>query len=725
MFTLDDFRTQEVQNNSIKEPPTIEPGAFNHEEIFLKAKEAFSNKMERTFKKVFLDRLTAMNINDFQVRKALEHVKENHPLLLEDTAEARKEIQEVFVYYMKLVDKTFKFMHLIMDIYKTEVIDMNQMKLEAINRDIQDNKQVEECQYKYITKPEELEEALRPFFEREVLGVDIETTGLDPHTDEIRLVQVAGEGLPVLMIDMFKLSRESMKPVEELLKGPVLKIFQNGKFDLKFLTKNNFKVSRPYFDTMLASQIISAGEKNYKGKHSLAGIVKKYLRKELSKEQQRSDWSRKELSPGQLLYAARDAYILLKLYDVLSHKLLKESLQEAAGLEFDILPAVVEMELTGIYLDTEKMKKLSLKIEEDLKKAEERLEAELAPALEKDMFGNIDVNLNSPAQLLLALRGLGLKVRDTSEETLKKHYKEPVIKAVLEYRKLSKAFNTYSLKCYKPHINSATGRIHPSYYQITSAGRFSCSNPNLQQVPRDVKYRECFRAEEGNLIICSDYSQIELRTAAEVANDETMIKAYQEGQDLHKLTASLVTGKKIDEITKEERQKAKASNFGLIYGQSAKGLAVYAKNSYGVDMSEKEAEQFRNKFFKAYKGLKKWHMKTKTEKAYEVRTLSGRRRKWSKKDEFYLTTRLNAPIQGTAADILKKAFTLLPEALEGTGAKIVGTVHDEILLECQAARAEEVAKILKATMEDAGKHYLVKVPVISEPETGKTWADAK
>ena len=728
MFDISDFKAEnlklsgkDLSSSSGMDPVTgrLEPGPFDHEEVFSKAKQYFANKMEKVFKKEFLKRLSAMGVKDFQVRKALEHTKKRHPQLLIDATEARNQLIRIYEAYVKVTDKAFRIMHMIMDYYKMEVLDMEQLNFEA-------SSPVEEPvipEYRYITKPEDIEEVVRPFLQKEVLGIDLETTGLDPHTSQIRLIQIAAEGLPVLMIDMFEVSREELEPVEGLLTGQAVKVFQNGKFDLKFLTKNNFRVNGPFFDTMLASQIIEAG---LKSKFSLNFIVERYLGEKLSKEQQRSNWSKKDLSSKQLEYAAKDSYILLKLYKALQAKLEKNELLEAAGLEFDILPAVVEMELTGIYLDRDKMEKLSKKTEQDLKQAEERLRAELLPGLEEDMFGAVNINVNSQKQLLSVLKRLGLHLPDTSEETLKEYVdKHPAIQAILDYRKPAKSYDSFSLKKYEPLISSVTGRLHPQYRQLTSAGRFACSKPNLQQVPRNPEFRECFRAAEGNVICCSDYSQVEMRTAAEIAGDKVMIKAYQEGQDLHKLTASLVTGKNLEEITKEERQMSKALNFGLIYGMGAKGLVVYAKNSYGVEMSEKEAEKFRNRFFKAYKGLNKWHMKTKRDKAYEVRTLSGRRRRWNKKDEFYLTTRLNSPVQGSASDILKKAFTLLPKALKGTGAKIIGTVHDEILLECPAARVEEAAQILKDTMEAAGRYYLKKVPVISDPEIGKSWAEAK
>ena len=273
------------------------------------------------------------------------------------------------------------------------------------------------------------------------------------------------------------------------------------------------------------------------------------------------------------------------------------------------------------------------------------------------------------------------------------------------------------------HIHPTTRRIHPNYWQLGAAtGRMSCSNPNLQQIPRSDDFRRCFVPAPKHKIIVADYSQIELRVAAEISNDQTMIKAYQEGKDLHALTASLVTGKPLGAITKDERQQAKAVNFGLTFGMGAKGLQSYARNSYGVEMTEHQAETFRNRFFEAYKGIAEWHGKVRNNPSRVTRTLGGRRRLWVA-EVAKLTARLNTPVQGSAGDILKKAMAMLPQALDGTGARIIGTVHDEIILEVPEERDKGVAHILKKTMEEAGGYYLKKVPVKVEVSTADSWAE--
>jgi len=438
------------------------------------------------------------------------------------------------------------------------------------NREIVKSVDDQAFEYEYITSEQRLKEIIPPFFDKSVLAIDIETTGLGPYSGKIRLVQIGATDLPVMVIDLFKIPREKLQPLEDLLMGRSLKIFQNGKFDLKFLFTNGFIVRKPYFDTMLASMILESGRGGRKGKFKLSSLTERYLGEEISKEQQSSNWDRMNLTSEQIVYGAMDSYILLKLAKKLIEHLKKEKLSEVARLEFSSLLAVVQMELNGIFLDHEKMNNLTDKIKEDLKNAEEKLEKELKPGLEEDMFGGIDINLNSQQQLLYALKKCGLNLKNTSERALKKHINDhPVIKPLLDYRKASKSYTSFSMNVYKPLINTKTGRLHPFYRQTGAAsGRLSCSNPNLQQVPRTSDFRGCFTAEPGNKLVVADYSQIELRVAAEIANDKTMIEAYQEGKDLHRLTASLISGKPFNEITKEERQAAKAVNFGLTFGTS-------------------------------------------------------------------------------------------------------------------------------------------------------------
>jgi DNA polymerase I-like protein with 3'-5' exonuclease and polymerase domains len=563
-----------------------------------------------------------------------------------------------------------------------------------------------------VTAPTQLEAALLPFTSSRVLAIDTETTGLDPLKDEIRLIQIAAPKRPTLIIDCSQINRQALAPVWSLLSGPAVKLFHNAKFDIKFLVRAGLPFIPNVFDTMLAAQLLKAGLA-YNG-FGLADLVKEYLGEDLPKEQQKSDWSL-TLTPAQLQYAAKDAETLLRLFPPLHQALNAAGLLEAAQIECDCVFAVAQMELTGITLDIKAILGLGRELETERK----RLRAKL-----REYFFDVhpDLNPNSTDQLKKALCGSGIKVPNTSKETLNLlKDKYPIVQDILEYKSVAKAVQGFSEKL-PGHIHEATGRIHPEFRQLGPAtGRFSCSNPNLQQIPRKKEFRSCFIPARGCKFVIADYSQIELRIAAEISKDSKMIGAYSQGLDLHQLTASLLTGKKIEQITKEERQAAKAVNFGLIYAMGAEGLRAYAKSTYGVDLTKDQALVFRQRFFAGYQGLARWHWQTNSKPASEARTLSGRRRRWQSAAK--ITEMLNTPVQGTSADILKVSLGELPKALASTGAKIVGSVHDEIILEVPEEKTEEAAVILKDVMEAAGKRFLKQVPVLAEPIVADSWAD--
>jgi DNA polymerase-1 len=242
-------------------------------------------------------------------------------------------------------------------------------------------------------------------------------------------------------------------------------------------------------------------------------------------------------------------------------------------------------------------------------------------------------------------------------------------------------------------------------------------------MPRTAAFRRCFIAPPGSRLVIADYSQIELRVMAELSGDPRMLAAYQAGEDLHRLTAALLLDKAMDHVTRAERQAAKAVNFGLIYAMGVEGLRGYAQHSYGVTLTPEEARSFRERFFAAYGGVAEWQQQIREALPLtESRTLSGRRRQWTEPPG--IAARYNTPVQGGAADIIKRALGLLPQALQGTGAVIVGTIHDEILVEVSEDRAPEVASILKMTMEQVGQAYLARVPVVADARMASSWANA-
>ena len=584
--------------------------------------------------------------------------------------------------------------------------------------------------YVYLNTPDGLEQAIAPYLAAPVLGIDTETTGLDPFTSRVRLLQVAAPDLPVLLLDLFAIGPDRRQPIQSLLAGPAKKVAHNWKFDLKMLSgAEGLTVEGPLFDTFVASRLLAAGIPT--ASSALDSVVERYLGRSLSKEEQRSDWSRKTLTPDQLAYAALDSSILLPLRDVMKPALIDAGLGEVAGIEFRCVPAVAHMELSGMLLDADKWNSLKVEMEQARDTAGVCLHECLAPGQVSTQLGLLSdsdgINLDSTGQVLEALQALGIPVKSTSKYALKPLIgKYPAIDALLEYRKWSKALSAFG-EALPKHINPVTGRIHAEYKQMgTDAGRFSCANPNLQQIPRGKDIRAAFVPAPGNRFAIADYSQMEIRIAAEIAGDQTIIDAYKAGADIHRLTASLVNEVPIEEVTKEQRQAAKAVNFGLIYGMQAEGLKAYAKNSYGVDLSDEQSKRFVKRFFQNYKGLARWHKAVKWDVyqngATETRTMANRRRQFSGKA---YTAFLNTPVQGTGADVAKLALAELYVTLKRDypAAKIVGCVHDEIIVEAPETQAEAVAGILQGAMVKAGERYLRKCPVEAEASVGVSWAD--
>ncbi len=331
-------------------------------------------------------------------------------------------------------------------------------------------------------------------------------------------------------------------------------------------------------------------------------------------------------------------------------------------------------------------------------------------------------NWASWQQVLQAFGLLGVKLPDTKEDTISR-CDHPLAATLLEYRRTSKLLGTYGSSLLEKVEND--GRIYASWRQIGAAtGRMACSNPNLQNLPPEV--RKHVRGPKGRVLIKADYSQIELRIAAKISCDERMLEAYERGDDLHSITARGITGK--EEITKEERKLAKAVNFGLIYGQGAQGLKDYARSGYGVDMGLEEAELYRRRFFATYPGIRAWHDEERREwrcDNTETRTLAGRRRM----DVRRFTERLNSPVQGTGADGLKLALALLHERRdECPGAVPILAVHDEIVVECGEDRTEKVQVWLEGAMKDGMEAVLnspgvegPSVPVEVEIESSRSW----
>jgi DNA polymerase-1 len=489
-------------------------------------------------------------------------------------------------------------------------------------------------------------------------------------------------------------------------------IIHNAKFDLLWLRVKCGLFAKRVHCTLTAARLLVAGTKPG---NNLDQCLERYLGIVPSADHSRSDWASMLLTEDQLSYAARDVAHLHDLLATMESELEASGLDTVWALECALLPCVVGMEATGIHVEREKLRKVA---DEALKLA---LEAsnDLRVAL-----GNPGINPGSPAQLLAALRGKGIKLESTAEEKLKEANDGHLVPLVLAFREASK--RAQQAESLIDHIKQ-DGRIHGRFEPLgTATGRFSSKEPNLQNIGRG-EIREAFTAPAGKHLIVADYSQIELRAAAAIAGETKMIAAYQAGADLHKLTAATVLGKEEDQVTKADRQLAKAVNFGLLYGQSAPGLVKYAATSYGVTMSEDEATRIRQAFFRTYSRLRQWHGLSHNqaeEGITEVRTRTGRRRliPSTASDWERFTAIVNTPVQGGTADGMKHALILIHERLPKS-ARIVSTVHDEVVVECREESADECREIITTAMVEAMAALFPEVPVEVEANICTTWAE--
>jgi DNA polymerase I-like protein with 3'-5' exonuclease and polymerase domains len=544
--------------------------------------------------------------------------------------------------------------------------------------------------------------------------------GLEPHLSRVRLIQLYGGGDAIYVFDMFALNMRLLKPIWD---KPV--VAHNAVFDMKHLFlagANPHQVGC----TMLMANALT-------GKlSSLAGLAREHLGWNVSKSERTSNWNAAELTEEQVVYAALDAVAVFKLYRILKDQLRKKKLALVYSVMRDAQRAVAQMELNGIHFDTQGHKELMESWQLAKSEAAEELIEILGPHISPDSNQQISAWLQPrlDRKTLQAWPKTKTGQLKADATTLARYPELPLVRPLQKYKDASKMLSTFGTG-YAEHINPVTGRIHGSFrIGGTATGRFSCSNPNIQSPPRDKPFRALFSAPPNRVIVVADYGQIELRVAALVSEDRNMLDAYEKGQDLHRKTAATIAGVPIEKVTAQQRQAAKAVNFGLLYGQGARGLARYAKATYGVDMSEDDARKAREAFFKAYAGLKNWQERTvkRAESSKQVTTPGGRIRNFTNEAGGYrYTEALNTPIQGGAAEVLMATLARLEKRLEGVDSKLVNVVHDEIILEVaekdavRAKNAVEKAMIegMKAIFPDAHTLNLVEATV------GKNWADAK
>ena len=525
------------------------------------------------------------------------------------------------------------------------------------------------------------------------------------------MIGLASDKQPTpVLFDVLNLSDAVVKQISELLSKDQVKVTYNWLEVGPLLTNAGFAIDGVMFDVLLASQLLKAGTP---GKCPELGTLANSL---LGMNDQSLNRNRNWYGPlvqAQYQLAAARVGVLLPLREKLISLLKKHDLIDVAKLEFECSPAMIEMSVTGIKVDADRLAKVSTGLKTRADEFRQKLQRWLPT----------DVNVDSPAQIKDALKKIGIEIESVGRDSLlalKDH--EDLVHCILGYREAVTMERNVVRKTLAS-VDANTSRIYPHWHQIGAAtGRSSCSDPNLQGTPKTQEIRSCFLPQSGYRFVIGDLSQIELRVAAEISGDTRLIQAFQDGMDLHRLTASLVTGKPLEDISKDERQAAKAINFGLTFGMGEAGLRSYARTQYGVEMSAREAREFHRRFFRGYPGLAKWIRNQVSDGLNETWTLGGRRRRWGK-GKISGTELINSPIQGSVADIIKKALALLPGKLKGMNAKIVACIHDEIIVEVQVESAEKVVAILKETMESAGSYYLHEIPVLAEVRTSTSWGE--
>ncbi|MEP3632929.1 MAG: DNA polymerase I [Shimia thalassica] len=523
-----------------------------------------------------------------------------------------------------------------------------------------------------------------------------------------------------------------LKPVLE--NESVLKIFQNAKYDCKILKRYGVTVA-PIDDTMLLSYALHSGIHN----HGMDALSERYLNHQpipiktlLGTGKSAITFDRVPIADA-VKYAAEDADITLRLWQKFKPKLHQEKVTTVyETLERPLSPVLAQMEMHGVKVDRDTLSRMSNAFAQKMA----ALEAEI-----HELAGR-SFNVGSPKQLgeilfdEMAIEG-GKKGKtgayatgaDVLEDLASQGHDLPA--RVLDWRQLSKLKSTYT-DALQDHINPDTGRVHTSYVQTgANTGRLASTDPNLQNIPvrteEGRRIREAFVADQGKVLISLDYSQIELRILAQMADIEALKQAFRDGLDIHAMTASEMFDVPMDEMTSEVRRRAKAINFGVIYGISGFGLARNLRIPRG------EAQDFINRYFERFPGIRTYMDETKAfaKENLFVQTLFGRKIHMPEinakgpRAGFAQRAAINAPIQGTAADIIRRAMIRMPAEIAGLPAKMLLQVHDELIFEVEESAAQEVTEIARRVMEGAAEPVLkLDVPLVVDAGQGANWAEA-
>ncbi|WP_245673257.1 DNA polymerase I [Endozoicomonas ascidiicola] len=599
-------------------------------------------------------------------------------------------------------------------------------------------------EYNTITDKTEFQAWLKKLEAAELIAFDTETTSLDYMVAELVGVSFAVEpgkaayvpvahdylGVPEQLDRDWVL--EQLKPLLE--SADKQKVGQNLKYDESVLARYGIQMKGIAFDTMLESYVLnSVGTR-----HNMDALADHYLDYKTIKYEDIAGKGAKQLTFNQIElekagpYAAEDADITLRLHQAIWEQLKTEPSLETVfkTIEMPLVDILSRIERQGALVDASLLNQQSLEIGQRLKELEKAAHDEAGQ----------EFNLSSPKQLQeLLFDKLQLPVikktpkgqPSTAEEVLQELALDyPLPKLILEHRGLSKLKSTYTDKLPKM-INAGSGRIHTSYHQaVTATGRLSSSDPNLQNIPvrtpEGRRVRQAFVAPEGYRLVAADYSQIELRIMAHLSGDKGLLDAFSQGLDIHKATAAEVFGVALDDVTTDQRRSAKAINFGLIYGMSSFGLAKQ------LGVSRKSAQEYIDLYFERYPGVLRYMEETKAfarENGY-VETIFGRRLYLSEinarngmRRQGAERTAINAPMQGTAADIIKRAMICVDQWLASSGldARVIMQVHDELVLEVAEEQLNTVVEGIKAQMASAAE---LSVPLLVEAGVGDNWDEA-
>ncbi|ELA9389984.1 DNA polymerase I [Vibrio parahaemolyticus] len=526
---------------------------------------------------------------------------------------------------------------------------------------------------------------------------------------------------------------EQLKPILE--DDAQAKVGQNLKYDASVLARYGIEMKGIKYDTMLASYVYNS----VGGKHDMDSLALRFLQHSCISFEQIAGKGKNQLTFNQIeleqasSYAAEDADVTLRLHNRLFANIEQDEKLKSVyeEIEMPLVPVLSRIERTGVLIDDMKLSAQSVEIAARLEELEQK-----AYEIAEQEF-----NMNSPKQLQAILfEKMGLPVvkktpsgtPSTNEEVLQELALDyPLPKLILEYRGLAKLKSTYTDKLPKM-INPSTGRVHTSYHQaVTATGRLSSTDPNLQNIPirneEGRRIRQAFVAPAGYKVLAVDYSQIELRIMAHLSGDQALLDAFRDGKDIHAATAAEIMGVSIDQVSSEQRRRAKAVNFGLIYGMSAFGLA----KQLGIPRGE--AQAYMDKYFERYPGVMQYMEDTRSaaaDKGYvetifgrrlhlpEIKSRNGMRRKAAER------AAINAPMQGTAADIIKKAMLLVDQWIqeEGNGrVKLLMQVHDELVFEVEESSLPEIESKVQKLMESAAE---LKVPLVAEAGHGDNWDQA-